>query len=237
MEFVWTYLRLGVGGLFLNEETYAQQRENSHAVQHGAILVVVIGILVGMATLVGGAVESLVTPDSELFRQTLYDGLVAMPWYEDVSESVPDFDEDFATQFDQIYDLVAMLSTRSLMGDMAAIVLLPLSMLISWLLFGVILYGMARLLGGSGSLSQTLGCTALASGAHLLNLVLLVPFAQTSGVFLAGALAHYIAIREAHLLSPRRAFWSVVLSVLLLFLPILLVVMFATLTLLGERSL
>lgn len=236
MQFVWTYLRLGVNGLLLNEETYRQQREDSQAVQHGAALVVFIGILVGLATLGGGMLESLVTPDDDLFRQTLYDGLVAMPWYETMSESVPNFEEDFETQFHQIYDLVMMMSSRSQMGDIAAVILLPISMLLSWLVFGVILYGMARLLGGSGNLSQTLGCTALASGAHLLNLVLLVPFAQASGVFLAGALAHYIAIREAHILSPRRAFWSVVLSALLLFLPIILILV-GILALLGESGL
>jgi hypothetical protein len=45
-----------------------------------------------------------------------------------------------------------------------------------------------------------------------------VPFAQVSGVFLLTMIANYLAIREAHELTPRQAFWATIFAPLLLLL-------------------
>jgi hypothetical protein len=70
--------------------------------------------------------------------------------------------------------------------------------------------------GGSGTLTQTLGCTALAAGAQVLSLIKVVPYASVSGVLLMTLVANYLALRIAHELSPRRAFWATVAAPLLL---------------------
>lgn len=217
MHAVQDYLRMGVGGLLLDVAVYHQQREAPDTLKRGVLLVVLIGLLVAIAAFLGSVAESFVRPPVDQISQTIYEGLIEMPWYQDATEDIPGFEEEFRTEFDQIANSIASLQ-GGFMSSIAGIALIPLIMLLGWLIYGMFTHLAARLLGGSGTLKQTLGCTALSAGANLLGIVQIVPFAQVSGVALLSLLANYIAVREAHALRPWRALLATILGPLLIVL-------------------
>lgn len=216
MQSVLGYLRLGVGGLFLEQQVYRQQREAPDGLKRGFILVATVGLLVGLATLIGQITETLASPDDEAILRTVREGLVEMPWYQDLREIDPGFEAQFERQFDQVVQILQLIEGGGILRQVITFIFSPFLYLLGWLIFGLFAHVIARALGGRGTLAQTLGCTALASGVHLLNLVQIVPYAQVAGVTLLGLIANYVALREAHELVPGRAFWATVSGPLLL---------------------
>lgn len=210
MQSVLSLFRLGLDGLLLNPTAYRSQRDAPDGLRRGFILVALVGILVGFASLIGNIGEYLSEPSPELVSQTVYDKLRAMPLFTDLSSNNP----NFSAQFDQIFNLATQInqlaSGGGLIRNLAGLIIIPLTLLAIWLVFGIVAHLMARSLGGKGTFSQTLACTALASGINMLGVVQLIPFAQGAGTMLLGLIASYIAIREAHTLPPWRAFWATV---------------------------
>jgi hypothetical protein len=121
---MYEYLRLGVGGLLLNEEVYRQQRDDPNGLRRGFVLVLIVGLLVGMASTVGYVVEWLARPESSIVEATIYDGLTAMPWYLNVS-GLSGFPEQFRETFEQGAAL-AQLMTQA---DLLMVVITPLACL------------------------------------------------------------------------------------------------------------
>jgi hypothetical protein len=96
------------------------------------------------------------------------------------------------------------------------IVLAPLSLILSWLIFGLFAHLFARLLRGSANLGQTLGATSLAAAPQLLALLTALPFVVVAGIATWTFLCRYMAIRVTHELSWARAVWSVTLPIIAL---------------------
>ena len=113
--------------------------------------------------------------------------------------------------FNQFYDLGWQIFPRlggyPDIGNAALnLVLLPVTMILLWLLWGVVAHVVARLLGGKGTLSQTLGATALAEAPQLLSLVTVIPFVVVGGVIGTWRmLCRYTALKTVHGLSWPRA--------------------------------
>ncbi len=215
MQAARDYVRLGLGGLFLETDVYREQRESPDGLTRGAILVVIISLMVAVAKLIGRIGEVLTSPEREVFERALYEGLAAMPWHRQLSADIPGFATSFREQFDQVSRIVQLVD-GNVSGDLIGLALTPVIALLVWSIYGLFAHSIARLMGGQGTLIQTLGCTALASGANLLGLVQIVPFAQVAGTVLLALLANYVAIREAHALAPWRAFWATLLGPFLL---------------------
>lgn len=218
MESLRDLYRLAIGGLFLETASYREQREATDRVRRGFLLVALIGLLVGLAALIGQIGIALSSPGFDVIVHTMYDGLTRMPWYEQASEADPAFVVGFKSNFDEVVQNLRPLLSGSLLQSAVGVVLTPFAYVLGWLIFGSVAHLAARLFGGRGTFSQTLGCTALASSANLLNLVQIVPFAQAAGVTLLGLIASYVALREAHLFheQPWRAFWTTIFGPLLL---------------------
>lgn len=212
------YLQLGIKGFFLEQSVFQQQRAATDSLKRGFLLVVLIGFVLGVASMLGQIGEFLVSSDMDVEMQVIYEGLIVMPWYQNLSHSVPDFDAIFKQRYDQITGIIKMLEQVTLPGAVLSVVISPIRQVVLWLVYGVFAHLVARMLGGRGTMAQTLGCTALASSASLLGLVQVIPFAQVSGVFLLTMIANYLALREAHELTPRKAFWATILGPLLLVL-------------------
>lgn len=213
MESLSTILRLGLGGLLLDARAFQAQRDAPDGLRRGFLLVALVGLLLGLAGWVGDLGEYLTAPDPEVFRETLYRGLTSMPIYRRLAASDP----ELAAVIDQAFSQpqVAALGPAPLIGAVGLLTT-PLLHLLGWVLFGAIVHLVARAFGGTARFGQTLACTALASGASLLALVQVVPYAQVSATTLLGLLATFVAVREAHGLPPGRAFWAVALGPLLL---------------------
>jgi hypothetical protein len=77
-------------------------------------------------------------------------------------------------------------------------------------------YVFARWLGGTGSLSGTLGVLALAVAPQALNVFNLIPFVEMGNlVAVWGILVAYMGLKTAHKLSWSRAVWATLLPFLL----------------------
>jgi hypothetical protein len=216
MQSVRSLFRLGLDGLLLNPLAYREQRDSPDGLRRGFALVAIVGLVVGIATLIGNLGEYVSQPSAETVAKTIHDGLRAMPWFNQIST----LDAKFPAQFDQIFtqitQTIQVISGGGLIGSLAGVITTPLIMLVSWLFFGAIAHLMARTLGGHAAFSQTLACTALAAGVNILGVIEVVPFAQVASTALFGLVATYVAIRESHGLPPWRAFWATMLGPALL---------------------
>ncbi len=226
MNFFATIFRLALGGLLLDARVYRAQRDSPTGVQRALLVVVLVGFLVGLAAWIGDIGEYLTQPDPQAVRDTLYTGLTAMPWYDQVARANP----EFVVAFEQLFadPSTFPLTANPLVGALG-IVLAPLAGIIGWFLGGSVVHIAARAFGGTARYPQTMACTGLASGVNLLGLVQIVPYAEVvpGGLWLSttllGLLATYVAVREAHGLAPWRSFWAVLIG------PLLLIVMLVAL--------
>ena len=108
-----------------------------------------------------------------------------------------------------------MLSPSPL-SSLAGFIITPLSLLISWFIFGLVAHLIAKIFGGQGQFAQTLGTTALASAPQLLALFSALPFVTLAGIGIWTLLTRYMAIRVTHDLSWGRAVWVTVLAMLVI---------------------
>jgi hypothetical protein len=216
MQSVLSLFRLGLDGLLLNPLAYREQRDSPDGLRRGFALVTIIGLLVGIATLIGNLGEYVSQPSTTAIIKTVNDGLRTMPWFTQLSEIDPAFPARFDQQFAQMSQNIQTISGGSMISSLAGVITTPLFMIMGWLLFSAIAHLMARALGGRAIFSQTLACTALAAGVNLIGVVQVIPFAQVAGTTLLGLVASYLAIREAHGLPPWRAFWATMLGPVLL---------------------
>lgn len=205
------YLRLGMRGVCLDPTVFQQQRESPQGVKHGFFLVLTVGVLVGGATAIGQWLEGWVSYRQDEVVKVIHQGITQMPWYVNLSD-MPGFTAAFERHFAQWVRIVQLIGLENRLGALFT----PVQYLLTWVVFGSLVHLIARRMGGRGSLSQTLACLSLASGAHLLAVVDIIPFAQVSATALLALLITYLAIREAHRLHPWGAFWTTMLSSLLL---------------------
>ena len=92
--------------------------------------------------------------------------------------------------------------------------------LLGWLIYGLLAFGFARWLRGTGSLNQTLGTTALAVSPLVLRGLGAIPFLTLGTVLSTWQLiCRYKALRAVHRLSWQRTAWLTILpfAVYLLF--------------------
>ncbi len=199
-------IRMAWESLFLNEGTYAEMREGPSPALHGLGLVALIALAVALVGLVGTALEWATTPSMDAVRQVVLESIQEMPWYHDLQD-----DPEFQRQFRQWYELgwrifPPLFGAPDIRRAALSIILLPLGLVLSWFLYGVVAHLFARLLGGRGSLGQTLGCTALAVAPQLLNLATFLPYVVVGGaVGIWTLLCRYVALKVCHQLTWGRA--------------------------------
>jgi hypothetical protein len=213
-------VRLAVGGLLLDPRAFRAQRDAPGGMRRGFLLVLLIGLLVGFAALIGDLGEYFTQPEPAQVNATIYRGLTAMPWYAPAVQANP----GIGTLVEQTFGPQGggLSLTPSPVSAALALLITPVVSVVSWLLSGAFVHIAARALGGAASFGQTMATVALASAPGLLGLVQVVPYAQalplalTIASGLLGLIATYVAVRESHGLPPWRAFWSVLIGPLLL---------------------
>ena len=234
MQHISHYAGLVAGALFLRTDTYKDMREARSPILDGLIIIVLVGVIVALAALVGTALEWASTPNLADIQEVVYDGITQMPWYEQTLEMVPDYDKTFRQWYDFGWTMGRAFGDSSPGSALGGLVLTPLSLVIAWLVYGLLAHLFAKLLKGEATLSQTLGCTALAVAPQVLKLTELVPFVAVGGVVGTWTLiCRYVALKQAHRFTWGRALWATLLPMLtLLLLGVILaaigVVVFAT---------
>jgi len=220
-------LRTAFGAFLLQEDAYAGMRDDApgtagaQRMKRAFILVVAVGLLVGVTGACGRVGEWAMSPNMDKMQAIVLGHLQNMPWYPEMSGNPGALE-----QFDRFYALGWLIAKAMTPSPTALVNIMtaPLSVLFTWLMYGVLAHLAARLLGGKGSASQTLSCTALAVAPQLLNVVMVVPFATAAGVGTWTLICNFWAIRSAHGLTGWRA---LVATLLPLALVMLLVALFA----------
>jgi hypothetical protein len=217
MQQISRYAGLVAGALFLRTDAYEEMREARSPFLTGLIIIVVVGVIIALAALVGTALEWASTPNLADMQEVVYEGIIQMPWYQETLRMVPGYDEMFLQWYDLGWTLGLTFGDSSPGSALGNVVLTPLGLIIGWLVYGLLAHLFARLLKGEATLSQTLGCTALAVAPQLLNLTELVPYVTVGGVVATWTLiCRYLALKQAHRFTWARAFWATVLPLLTL---------------------
>ena len=201
-----------LGAFLLQEDTYAGMRDDAQRIKRALVLVVVVGLLVGVTGACGRLGEWAVSPPMDKMQSVVLSHLTQMPWFADMSRS-PQALEMFEQQYNLGWSIAKAFvpSPTALVG----VVTTPLSLLIIWFVYGLLAHLSARILGGQGSVGQTLACTALAVAPQLLNVVTVLPFAQAAGVGTWTLVCNFSAIRSAHGLNGWRALVATLLPLIL----------------------
>ena len=219
MEQISRFAGLLARGLFLRPDAYEEMRENRNPFVEGLFIIVVVGVIIALAAIIGSTLEWASTPDLGAIRETVYDGLTSMPWFQQLEQDIGrQFTDQFQMQWDWQWRIMNYVIPTPV-SSLAGIVTTPLRLIIGWLIYGLLAHLFARLLGGEANLGQTLGTTALAVAPQVLNLAGLLPFVAVGAVVGTWTLiCRYVALKQAHRLSWGRAFWATVLPRLVIWL-------------------
>jgi hypothetical protein len=209
------YWNLGLGALFLKEETYQKMREEANPVVKGLILILLVAAVVALAAAVGKVLEWSTTPDLSNLKNIILQELQKMSWYAQMSRQ-PQAVQTFQQIWDSIWQFMTPLIGVNVAGALLGIITNPILLALRWLIYGVVAFIFARMLGGKGNLTQTLGCTALAVAPEILGVFQLFPYVQLGGVAVWGLACSYVGLKTAQQLTPWRAFWATILPLVLL---------------------
>lgn len=215
MNALGEYLNLGLGALFLNEETYAKMRDDSQRLAKGLVFILIVGAVAAGLAVIGQVLEWSTSPDLSGIKNIVLDEMQKTVWFRAMAR-----DPQAMQSFQQFYDLgwqtAQSTGGANIVGSIANIIINPFALAIRWLIYGVIAFVFARLLGGKGDLTQTLGCTALAAAPEMLQALRLFPYVQLAGLTTWGLLCTYVGIKTSNQLTPWRAFWATLLPIVLL---------------------
>jgi len=200
--------------LFLQTDAYERMRDDDNPFVEGLFLLVLLGLLLGLVGIVGTTLEWASSPPLAAIQQAVLSGLQQMRWYQDLAQS-PDFASQFRAIWDQVWRFVDLAAPKPI-TSVAGILVKPLSLIVGWLVFGVIAHLLARIFGGKGHLSQTLGATALGTAPQLLTIATVLPFVTVAGLGTWTLLCNYMALRTVHHLSWPRAVFAALLPPLII---------------------
>jgi len=211
--------------LFLESQAYAAMRDNKSPIKKGLIILIILGLALALAGIIGTTLEWASSPSLDAIRETIWEKYQQSPWWQFI-EAEPQALQMFEQRWDQIWQFMGYVIPTPV-SSLSGLILKPLGLIISWLIFGLLAHLFARMLGGSATLSQTLGATSLAAAPQLLGLLTALPFVVIAGIGTWTLLCRYMAIRVTHELSWARSLWSVILPPILLgFLAFLLATLF-----------
>ena len=206
---------LGLGALFLKTDSYEEMRSAPNPLAKGAKFIIVLGVIVAALMLVGSLLEWSTSRSLSDIRPIIDEEIRKMPWYEQISGQ-----PEAVAQFEQIYNSIWQgIETAfgsPLLNAFLGLLTVPIGLLLRWLIYDLVAYLFARLLGGQGSLGQTLGCMALAAAPQMLSGLKFLPYVTIAGLGTWTLVCSYLALRISGQLSPWRAFWAALLPMLLL---------------------
>lgn len=209
------YLQLGWDALLLRRDAYERMRDAANPVVKGLILIVVVGAIIALLGFVGDVLEWASMPDLMQIKDTVLRDLMRMPWWDMATED-PQFQQIFTQWYDFFWGIAEAIVQPNIGWAAASIILTPLGLLVRWVLYGLLAYLFARLLGGSGDFSETLGVLALAVAPQALNVLGLFPYVDLGGVVaIWGLLCAYVGLKTAHNLPWQRAAWATLLPFIL----------------------
>jgi hypothetical protein len=213
------YFQLGLDALFLKPEVYEKMRDDADALKRGVIFILLVGSIVAALAVVGTALEAGTSPNLNTIRDVVLEELRKLPFYQDLQN-----DPQALLTFNQIYSGIwqgiTPLVEANILSALGAIIITPLTLLVQWLVYGLLIFLSSRLFGGKGSFKQNLSTLALAVAPQMLNAFMVLPYVAVGGLFVWSMACSFRAVRAANQFSGWRAFWVtltplIVLTVLL----------------------
>ncbi|MCL4487143.1 MAG: YIP1 family protein [Chloroflexi bacterium] len=204
------YFNLGLGALFLREDAFEKMREDARPFVKGFIFIVLVAAVVALVGMIGKLLEWSVAPDVSQIQRIVLEELQRMSWYKALarsSQGVQQFEQGYALWWQVFGPLFGV----SIIGAVTNVITRPIGALLYWLIYGVLAYLFARLLGGTARLGQLLGCTALAIAPEMLRVLQVFPYVALPGLSVWGLICAFVGIKVAARLSPWRAFWATIL--------------------------
>lgn len=199
-----TYPELIGKALVLEAEPFVTLVDDDEPWVEGLFLTISLGVVVGVARLIGGLWLSASLPPATSVIEAIVTGWQRFNTVMTLT-STPQAVEASLRQW---WWLVTLLNGYD-SGWLRLLTLIstPLGFVASWLLSACVVYLAARALGGSGSFNQTLGATALIVAPHIFSILHIFPFVTVSALLLTvwGLLILYRAAEVAHNLSWQRA--------------------------------
>ncbi len=198
--------------LFLQRDAYARMRDDNNPFVEGLFVLVVLGVALGLLGVVGATLEWASSPSLSAVQDTVLANLQQMPWWQFMQQD-PQAEATWFQIWNGIWDVVRA-TAPSPASSLLGIVTIPLGLIFGWLVYGLVAYLFARLLGGLGTLNQTLGATALAAAPQLLNALTVLPFVAIFSLGTWTLLCNYMALRTVHGLSWQRSVAAALLPLL-----------------------
>ncbi len=208
--------------LVLDAEPFIALTDDDDPWLEGMFLTICVGFLVAIARVIGDFLAAAALPPVDAMLAALLQG------WRQYSTTLPDHVNPALIE-SVLREAWAMgMFWNGYSGGWARLLTLittPTSLLLQWALASVIIYAVARSLGGVGTLNQTLGATALMVAPQALRFVEIIPFAAVSQLLLTvwAVLIIYRAVEVAHDLSWQRALLAALAPWLLLIVLALLV--------------
>lgn len=218
MENGTSIFRQAVDALLLRDSAYQAMRDSPNPFVRGLILIVGIGVVVALFGIVGSLLTQFTSPDLAAIQEAVWQGMQDMPWTEQIP---PNARDEVMREMRRNFEFgwqIARTFTPGLSSAFINVLLNPISLAVGWLIYGLLAFLSARVLGGRGRLGETYGATALAVTPRMLGVVTVLPYVQTAGLGIWALLCNYLAIKNTHDLSPWRSFWATVIPFILLFL-------------------
>lgn len=205
-----SYPELLAKALVLEPEPFVVMTHDDQPVIEGLVLTALLGVLVGVARVVGGLLFSWAMPPAAaleaIARQAA--GMIS-PTNLRVVAPLP-VESWYAFRLFTGYD--------SGWARLFALVWAPFVFVALWLAAGLLIYAIGRMAGGKGALREVLGASALVAAPGSLFLVSAIPFVAISPLLPAvwGMVILYRAAQTAHGFSWQTAAWTTVIAAALL---------------------
>ena len=205
--------------LVLDDDPFQAMVDDDNPWMEGIVLVTAVSLLAGIALAVGGFLTAATLPDPSVALNALLQG-----WrqFASVTSLPPAQVEGIIAD---VWTVAAALSgyTGS-WSHFLPIISMPIMALLWWLFFSIVAFGVARAMGGRGSLNTTLGASALIVAPLIFHIAAILPFAGVSGLMVSAwsLLIGYRAIHISHELPWQSAAWATVIVYLAALLALLL---------------
>jgi hypothetical protein len=195
-------LALVFRALILDSEAFDELRDDDDPFVEGLFLLVLIGFVAAALALIGQVLAWGSVPRTDAIAQVVLSNMQQQPWWPTVGSS-----PEALAAFQRFWDLgwqlfPALFGAPDPVRASLNLLVWPIWLVLSWLVYALLAHGFARLLGGRGSLRSALGTAALSFTPFLLNGLGIVPFVVLGGALNTWQLLlRYKAVRSAHDLS------------------------------------
>ncbi len=202
------YPRMIGQALVLEPDPMIEMVDDDNPWVEGLFFALLLGLAVGLAKVVGSLLLTASLPDPTIALEA---ALAA--W----RQAMPPGSMDWGALEEQVRRLWPLFAALTGYGGgwmrLLFLVTTPLTLILDWLVYGLLCFAAARMLGGQGSLNQTLGALALSLSPRVLLLAQVFPLVSVGSALLHvwGALIAYRGVQTAHDLPSERAALAVLL--------------------------